>query len=477
MNVTKTPQDVMEYIKREQVEIIDLRFIDFPGIKQHFSVPAKCFEEDAFREGIGFDGSSIRGWQVINDSDMLVVPDPRTAFVDPFSIHKTLVLICNIHEPVTLKPYSRDPRTIALNAERYLKSTGIADTAFFGPEAEFFIFDDVRFDQNEHEGYYHVDSEEGRWNTGRHENPNLSYKPRYKEGYFPVPPSDKLQNIRDEISLTLQQSGINVECHHHEVATGGQCEIDIEFAPLVTMADSLIIYKYVVRNTAHAHNKVATFMPKPIWNDNGSGMHTHTSLWKNGKKKKNVFYGDKYAGLSEQGLHAIGGLLKHARAVLAFTNPSTNSYKRLVPGFEAPVNLFYSLRNRSAAIRIPTYSSSERSKRFEFRCPDPSCNPYLAFSAILMAMIDGIKNKIDPGKPMDQNIYELSAREARKAPRTPPSLEDALKALEKDHEFLTADNVFDEDVIATWINYKREKEVMEVAIRPHPWEFAMYLDI
>ncbi len=474
MNITTTPQEVMEYIERERVDIIDLRFIDFPGIKQHFSVPAKCFEIDAFKEGIGFDGSSIRGWQIINESDMLVMPDPRTAFIDPFSIHKTLVLICNIHQPITLEPYARDPRTIALRADEFLKNSGIADTAFFGPEAEFFIFDDVRFDQNEHEGYYHIDSEEGRWNTGRDEKPNLSYKPRYKEGYFPVPPSDKLQNIRDEISLTLQRSGINVECHHHEVATGGQCEIDIQFAPLVTMADSLIIYKYVVRNTAHAHNQVATFMPKPIWNDNGSGMHTHASLWKG---NKNIFYGDQYAGLSEAGLHAIGGLLRHARAVLAFTNPSTNSYKRLVPGFEAPVNLFYSQRNRSAAIRIPTYSSSEKAKRFEFRCPDSSCNPYLAFSAMLMAMIDGIQNKIDPGEPMDQNTYELSAREARKAPKTPATLEDALKALERDHDFLTQGNVFSEDVIETWINYKRDNEVLEVRTRPHPWEFAMYLDI
>ena len=474
MSTLNSSTDVMEFIKREHIDIVDLRFIDFPGIKQHFSIPAASFEEDTFTKGVGFDGSSIRGWQVINDSDMLVVPDPKTAFVDPFSIHKTLVIICDIRQPRTLKPYTRDPRNIAIKAEEFMRASGIADTAFFGPEAEFFIFDDLRFDQNEHSGYYFVDSKEGRWNSGKDEKPNLGYKPRYKEGYFPTPPADSLQDIRDEISLTLQKIGIEVECHHHEVATGGQCEIDIKFSPMLQMADSLIIYKYIVRNTARAHNKVATFMPKPIWNDNGSGMHTHTSLWKNGK---NLFSGNVYGGLSQTGMYAIGGLLKHARAVLGFTNPSTNSYKRLVPGFEAPVNLFYSERNRSAAIRIPTYSESESARRFEFRCPDASCNPYLAFSAILMAMMDGINNKIDPGKPMDQNIYELSPREAKKAKSTPKSLSDALDALEKDHAFLLEGGVFDADVISTWINYKRTEEVLPLMQRPHPWEFAMYHDI
>ena len=474
--MTKTSTDVIDLIKREYVDIVDVRFIDFPGIKQHFSIPAASFNEEIFTEGIGFDGSSIRGWQVIHDSDMLVMPDPTTAFIDPFSIHKTLVIIANIVYPKTYEAYSRDPRNIARKAEEYMKKEGIADTAFFGPEAEFFIFDDLRYDQNEHSGYYYVDSNEGRWNSGRDEKPNLAYKPRYKEGYFPVPPSDSLQDIRDEMSLTLQRLGIGieVECHHHEVATGGQCEIDIKYAPMLKMADNLIIYKYIVRNTARAHNKVATFMPKPIWNDNGSGMHTHTSLWKDGK---NLFSGDKYGGMSDVGLYAIGGLLKHARAVLAFTNPSTNSYKRLVPGFEAPVNLFYSQRNRSAAIRIPTYSSSEAAARFEFRCPDASSNPYLAFSAILMALLDGIQNKIDPGKAMDQNVYELEGEEARLAPKTPGNLGEALDALEADHEFLLKGDVFDADVIRTWINYKRENEILPLQQRPHPWEFAMYHDI
>lgn len=474
MHKVRSSTEVMELIKREHIDIVDLRFVDFPGMKQHFSIPAAMFEEEMFEKGVGFDGSSIRGWQVINDSDMLVVPDPRVVFVDPFSIHKTLVMICDIRTPRTLAPYTRDPRNIATKAEEYMREAGFADTAFFGPEAEFFIFDDIRFDQNEHSAYFFVDSVEGRWNSGREENPNLGYKPRYKEGYFPVPPSDSLQDIRDEISLALQKIGIDVECHHHEVATGGQCEIDIKFSPMLQMADSLLIYKYIVRNSARVHNKIATFMPKPIWNDNGSGMHTHTSLWRGGE---NLFSGDVYAGLSQMGLYAIGGLLKHARAVLAFTNPSTNSYKRLVPGFEAPVNLFYSERNRSAAIRIPTYSQSPSASRFEFRCPDASCNPYLAFSAILMAMLDGIKNKIDPGQPMDQNIYELSAREAKRAKRTPTSLAGALDALEKDHRFLLEGDVFDADVIRTWIDYKRENEILPLMQRPHPWEFAMYHDI
>ncbi len=474
MSEIKTPKDVLTLIEQDQVQIVDLRFMDFPGMWQHFSIPARILEEDAFTEGLGFDGSSIRGWQTINESDMLVKPVPETAFIDPFMAAKTLVLTCNICDPITGEDYTRDPRNIARKAQNYLRGTGIGDTAFFGPEAEFFIFDDIRFDQNEHEAYYHVDSSEGRWNTGRIESPNLGYKPRYKEGYFPVPPSDSLQDIRSEMVLIMEQIGIPVEAQHHEVATGGQCEIDMRFQPIVTMADNLLKYKYIVKNVARRHNKTVTFMPKPLWNDNGSGMHVHMSLWKDGK---NQFYGDGYAGMSQTAMYAIGGLLKHAPAVLALTNPTTNSYKRLVPGFEAPVNLAYSRRNRSAAIRIPMYSKSEKAKRFEFRCPDPSNNPYLAFSAILMAAIDGIQNRIDPGDPLDKDIYDLPAEEAAKVPKTPGTLRDALMELEKDNEFLLKGDVFTEDVIETWIDYKLNNEVLALDLRPHPWEFALYYDI
>jgi len=470
----KTPQDVIAFIEREKVQVVDLRFMDFPGLWQHFSIPARLLDEEAFERGIGFDGSSIRGWQAINKSDMLVKPVPETAFVDPFFEAKTLVLICNICDPVTGEDYTRDPRNVARKAENYLKSTGIADTAYFGPEAEFFIFDDIRFDQNEHEGYYHIDSNEGRWNTGREENPNLGYKPRYKEGYFPVPPTDSLQDIRSEMMLLLEQVGVPVECQHHEVATGGQAEIDMKFAPLVTMADNLLKYKYVIKNVARKHGKTVTFMPKPVFNDNGSGMHTHFSLWKGDTP---LFAGDGYAGLSQIALYAIGGLLKHAAAICAFTNPTTNSYKRLVPGFEAPVNLAYSSRNRSAAIRIPMYDTSPKSKRIEFRCPDPSCNPYLAMSAILMAALDGIINKIDPGGPMDKDLYDLPPEEMEKIPQTPGSLREALKALDEDREFLLKGEVFTEDVIDTWIEYKLNNEILQVELRPHPWEFALYYDV
>ena len=399
MSDLKTPKDVMALITKEGVQVVDLRFMDFPGLWQHFSIPAREFEEGTFEEGLGFDGSSIRGWQAINESDMLVKPVPETAFIDPFFAAKTLVISCNICDPVTGEDYTRDPRNIARKAENYVKSLGMADTAFFGPEAEFFVFDDVRFDQNEHEGYYHIDSVEGRWNTGRKEEPNLAYKPRYKEGYFPVPPTDSMQDLRSDMMLTLEQIGVLIEAQHHEVATGGQAEIDMRFSPLVTMADNLLKYKYVIKNVARKHGRTVTFMPKPLFNDNGTGMHVHMSLWKDGA---NLFAGDGYAGLSEMAMFAIGGLLKHAPSLLAFTNPTTNSYKRLVPGFEAPVNLAYSMRNRSAAIRIPLYSQSEKAKRIEFRCPDPSCNPYLAFSAMLMAGIDGIQNKIDPGEALGQ---------------------------------------------------------------------------
>jgi len=469
-----SPQDVLELIKSKEVKVVDLRFMDFPGMWQHISIPVRELHVDSFDLGFGFDGSSIRGWQSINESDMLMKPVADTAFIDPFLKEKTLVLICNICDPITGEDYTRDPRNIALKAVNYLKSSKIADTVYIGPEAEFFIFDDIRFDQNAHEGYYHIDSVEGCWNSGRKEEPNLGYKPRYKEGYFPVPPTDSLQDIRSEMMLTLEELGIPVEAQHHEVATGGQSEIDMRYGRLVAMADNMLKYKYVVKNTARKHNKTVTFMPKPLFNDNGSGMHIHLSLWKNGK---NLFAGEKYAGLSETALYAIGGVLKHAPSLLAFTNPTTNSYKRLVPGFEAPVNLAYSRRNRSAAIRIPMYNLSEKAKRFEFRCPDPSCNPYLAFSALLMAVIDGILNKIDPGEPLDKDIYDLPPEELANVPQTPGSLREALKALDEDHNYLLKGDVITTDVIETWIDYKLTNEVQALELRPHPWEFALYYDI
>jgi glutamine synthetase len=470
----KTAKDVFEFIKKENIKVVDLRFMDFPGLWQHFSVPAREVDEDAFNRGFGFDGSSIRGWQSINESDMLVKPVPDSGFVDPFLENKTLILICNICDPITGENYTRDPRNIALKASAYLKHSQVADKAYFGPEAEFFVFDDIRFDQNEHEGYYYIDSKEGRWNSGRKEDPNLGYKPRYKEGYFPVPPTDSMQDLRSEMMLTLEEIGIPVEAQHHEVATGGQAEIDMRFGLLVSMADNLLKYKYVVKNTAKKYNKTVTFMPKPLFNDNGSGMHVHLSLWKG---DQNIFAGDKYAGLSDAGLYAIGGILKHAPSLLAFTNPTTNSYKRLVPGYEAPVNLAYSHRNRSAAIRIPMYFSSANAKRLEFRCPDPSCNPYLAFSAILMAAIDGILNKIHPGEPLDKDIYDLPPEELAKVPQTPGSLAEALESLKKDCGYLLKGDVFTQDVIEKWIEYKMTNEVAALSLRPHPWEFALYYDI
>ena len=473
MGEQMTPADVLKLIKEEDVKIVDLRFMDFPGLWQHFSVPPRELEESTFEEGLGFDGSSIRGWRAINESDMLVKPEAATAFIDPFLSIKTLVIICNICDPITGEDYTRDPRNIARKAENYLQSLGMADTAYFGPEAEFFIFDDIRFDQNQHEGYYYIDSKEGRWNTGREENPNLGYKPRYKEGYFPVPPTDSQQDLRSEMVLTLEKIGVPIEAQHHEVATAGQAEIDMRFGPLVEMADKVLKYKYVVKNTAHKHNKTVTFMAKPVFNDNGSGMHVHISLWKDGQ---NLFAGDQYAGLSEMALYAIGGLLKHAPSLLAFTNPTTNSYKRLVPGYEAPVNLAYSGRNRSAAVRIPMYSPSVKAKRVEFRCPDPTCNPYLAFSAILMAALDGIQNKIHPGDPLDKDIYDLPPEELANVPHTPGSLRDALNALDADHDYLLKGDVFTSDVIETWISYKMENEVQALDLRPHPWEFALYFD-
>ena len=470
-----TPTEVIAMAREKGCRIFDLRFMDFPGMWQHTSYPISELTEDAFEEGFGFDGSSIRGWQAINESDMLLKPQSDTAFIDPFRSVPTLAIFCNIQDPLTGQDYSRDPRNIARKAVAYMAQTGIADTAFVGPEAEFFVFDDVRFDQNEHEGYYHLDSREGAWNRGRAEDGgNLGHKLRYKEGYFPTPPSDTMMDLRTEMVLHMIECGIDVECHHHEVATGGQCEIDMRFSPLVQMADRLVLYKYIVKNVAHCHGMTATFMPKPLFMDNGSGMHTHLSLWQGGQP---LFAGDGYAGLSETALHAIGGILAHARAICAFSNPSTNSYKRLVPGYEAPVNLAMSRRNRSASIRIPVYSPSAKAKRLEFRCPDPSCNPYLAFSAMLMAALDGIQNKTEPGQPLDVNIYDLDPEELAKVPTTPGSLEDALTALREDHEFLLRSDVFTQDVIDTWIDYKMENEVDAIRQRPHPYEFMMYYDI
>ncbi len=469
-----TPREVLALCRERDVKAVDLRFMDFPGLWQHFTIPIEALTEETFEEGVGFDGSSIRGWQAINESDMLVLPQPDTAFIDPFTEVPTLVMICNIQDPITKEDYTRDPRNVARKAVNYLRSTGIGDVAYFGPELEFFVFDDIRYDVASHSAFYVVDSVEGQWNTGREENPNLGYKLRHKEGYFPVPPSDTLLNIRNEMMLYLMEAGVDVECHHHEVATGGQCEIDMKYKPLVEMADAVLKYKYIVKNVARKHGKVACFMPKPLYGDNGSGMHTHFSIWKEGKP---LFAGSGYAGLSETALYAIGGILKHAGALLAFCAPTTNSYKRLVPGYEAPVNLAYSQRNRSAAIRIPVYSPSPKQKRIEFRCPDSSCNPYLAFSAMLMAAIDGIQNRIDPGEPFDKDLYDLEPEELARVPKAPGSLEEALDALEKDHEFLLRGDVFTPDVISTWIWYKRTREADEVRLRPHPYEFFLYADI
>ena len=472
--MAQTPQDVLAMIADQGIRVVDFRFTDFPGHWQHFTVMASEIEEETFEDGLGFDGSSIRGWQAINESDMLVIPDPATALIDPFLEEPTLVMICNIADPITKSGYSRDPRSVAQKAEAYMQSTGIGDTAFFGPEAEFFVFDDIRFDGGSNHAFYSIDSVEGYWNSGTDEGPNLGYKPRHKEGYFPVPPHDTLQNIRTEMVLTMEEVGIGIEVHHHEVATGGQGEIDIRYCPMVACADQMTWYKYIVKNVAHKHGKTATFMPKPLFEDNGTGMHTHQSIWKGGEP---LFAGSGYAGLSEMALHYIGGILKHADALIALTNPTTNSFKRLVPGYEAPVNLAYSQRNRSAAIRIPVYSQSPKAKRVEFRCPDPSANPYLAFAAMLMAGLDGIQNKIDPGEPLDKNLYDLEPEEAASIPQTPGSLSDALDALAADHDFLLKGDVFTEDVIETWIEYKRENEVDAINQRPHPHEFALYFDV
>jgi glutamine synthetase len=469
-----TPKEVLDMAKENGAKMVDLRFMDFPGLWQHFSVPIRELDESSFEDGFGFDGSSIRGWQPIHASDMLVIPDPATAKMDPFYEVPTLVLICDIADPVTREPYTRDPRNIVKKADAYLKSTGIGDIAYIGPEAEFFIFDDIRFESSRFGAFYEIDSIEGTWNTGRDEGPNLGYKPRHKEGYFPVPPTDKFQDLRTEMVLTLEALGIEIEAQHHEVATAGQSEIDMRFKPLLQMSDQLMWFKYVLKNVAYRNNHTVTFMPKPLFEDNGTGMHTHISIW-NGDKP--LFAGDKYAGISQEALYAIGGILKHARALCAFTNPTTNSYKRLVPGFEAPVNLAYSSRNRSAAVRLPMYSTSPKAKRIEFRTPDASCNGYLAFSAILMAVIDGIQNKIDPGDPLDKNIYNLPPEELAEIPSAPGSLDEALEALKADQEFLLKGDVFTQDAIDMWIEYKTENEINDVKLRPHPHEFYLYYDI
>ncbi len=469
-----TPQQVLKLIKDQDIRFIDLRFMDFPGLWQHVTLPVTELNAETFEQGIGFDGSSIRGWQAINESDMLLIPVANTAKIDPFLPHPTLSMISDVRDPITKKEYSRDPRSIARKTASFLKKSRIADTAYFGPELEFFIFDYAWYDQGINFAKYHVGSREGIWGRGDEDPTNMGYKVRLKEGYFPVPPMDSLQTLRSEMVVALMDLGIPVECHHHEVATGGQCEIDMRYQDLVTMADSVMMYKYVVKNVAARHGKVATFMPKPLFQDNGSGMHVHFSLWKGNKP---LFSGNKYAGLSDLGLYAIGGILRHARSLCAFTNPTTNSYKRLVPGYEAPVNLVYSSRNRSAAVRIPMYSDNPRTRRLEFRCPDSSCNPYLAFSAITMAAIDGIENKIDPGDPLDKDIYHLTTEEYEQIGSAPADLESALDALEADHDYLLKGDVFTADVIHYWIKYKRENEVDAIRIRPHPYEFCMYFDI
>jgi len=471
----KNGKEVLDFAKKNNVVMVDCRIIDLPGLWQHCSHPIATLQESTFQDGYGFDGSSIRGWKAINESDMLMIPDPTSAFIDPFLAHPTLVLVCDVVDTITRQPYNRDPRAVAKKAELYLKQSGIADTAYFGPEAEFFVFNSVRFGSGPNTGFYRIDSNEAIWNTDREEEgANLGYKIRHKEGYFPVPPHDTQQDLRTEMCLEMTKMGIEIETQHHEVATAGQAEIDMVFDTLVAMADKLLKYKYVVKNVARRHGMTATFMPKPLFKDNGSGMHTHQSIWKEGKP---LFAGNGYAGLSDVALWYIGGVLKHSRAIAAFTNPTTNSYKRLVPGYEAPVNLAYSSRNRSAACRLPTYSQSPKAKRVEVRYPDPACNPYLAFAAMLMAGIDGVLNKIHPGEPLDKNIYALTPEEAKGVPTMPGSLEEAIRELEADHDFLLQGGVFSEDLLDTWVSYKREQDIDPVRLRPHPHEFELYYDV
>jgi len=471
---SKGSESLLKTIKDNKVEMIDLRFTDIPGLWQHFSVPPRAFDHDAIVDGVGFDGSSIRGFQEIQESDMLVVPDPATAFLDPFSEVPTLVVICTIRDPITGESYSRDARHIAEKAEAFLKGTGVGDAAYFGPELEHFVFDGVRYDQGTNYGFYEIESHEANWDAGEVNGPSLGHKLRPKEGYFPVPPADTLQNARTEMVLLLEKLGIQVEAHHHEVATGGQGEIDMRFTTLTRMADNVMIYKYVVKGVARRRGMTATFMPKPLFGDNGSGMHVHQSIW---KAKKPVFAGDGYAGSSERMRYYIGGLLKHAPALCAICAPTVNSYRRLVPGFEAPVNLGYSQRNRSAACRIPMYSADPKAKRVEFRCPDPAANPYLCFAAMLMAGLDGIERRISPGDPIDKNLYDLPPQEMAKVPKAPGTLDEALHALEGDHKFLLEGDVFTKDVIETYLSYKRSREIDEIRLRPHPYEFFLYYDI
>jgi glutamine synthetase len=471
-----TAKDVIKYIKENDIQFVDLRFVDLPGMWQHVTLPAHRITEDLFEEGQGFDGSSIRGFQAIQNSDMLLMPDPDTIFEDSFAKYKQLNIICNIQDPTTGERYHKDPRAVAQNAENYLTSTGLGDASYFGPEPEFFIFDSIRYDQNKHMGFYEIDSSEGQWNTGAEEDGgNLGHKPRHKGAYFPVPPVDSLHDLRAEMVLNLEAAGIKTELHHHEVASGGQSEIAMEFDKLTRMADKLLTSKYVVKNTAFKNGKTVTYMPKPLFEDNGSGMHCHQSIWKNGQP---TFYAEgTYAGLSDQARWYVGGLLKHASALCAFINPTTNSYRRLVPGYEAPIYLAYSQRNRSAAIRIPLYSSSPKAKRIEFRTPDPTANPYLAFSAMLMAGIDGIQNKIEPPAPIDKNIYDLSPEEYSKIQAVPASLAESLNALEADMDFLLKGDVFNKDLIESWLSLKRAEELDQIRLRPHPYEFALYFDV
>jgi glutamine synthetase len=469
-----TPKEVLALIRQREVTTVDFRFMDFPGVWQHFAIPADALTEETFEEGIGFDGSSVVGWRAINEADLLVVPQPETALIDPFTARPTLTMICNIQDPVTQEDYTRDPRNIARKAVAYMRATGIADTCRVAPELEFFVFDDVRFEQRGHEAYYHVDSIEGAWNRGRAEVPNLGYKPGSGLGYFPCPPTDSMADLRTEMAQIMGECGIPTSAHHHEVATGGQGEIDLVHRPLVESADHVMMAKYIIRNVARRSGKTATFMPKPLFGDNGSGMHTHFSLWKG---EVPLLAGSGYAGLSDLGMYAIGGLLKHARALCAFANPTTNSYKRLVPGFEAPTKLSYSRRNRAAVIRIPIYSPSPRSRRIEYRGPDGAANPYLLYSAMLMAALDGIQNKISPGDPLDKDIYDLQPEELDTVPETPRSLGESLEALRKQHDFLLRGDVFTEDIIDTWIWYKQTHEVDALRVRPHPYEFTLYYDV
>ncbi len=469
-----TPKEVLAQIRQREVTTVDLRFMDFPGVWQHFSIPADTLTEDTFEEGIAFDGSSVVGWRAINEADLLVLPQPETALVDPFMAQPTLTMICNIHDPITHQDYTRDPRNIARKAMSYMRSTGLAEKCLLAPELEFFIFDDVRFEQREHEAFYHVDSVEGAWNKGRSERPNLGYKAGSGLGYFPCPPTDSLVNLRSEMAQRMAECGIKTAAHFHEVATGGQCEIDLNPQDLVESADQVMLARYIIRNVARNHGKTATFMPKPLFGDNGSGMHTHLTLWKGDEP---LLAGHSYAGMSDLGLHAIGGLLKHAPALCAFANPTTNSYKRLIEGFEAPTKFSYSRRNRAAIIRIPVSGASPRSRRIEYRCPDSSANPYLLFSAMLMAVLDGIQNKIRPGDPLDKDIYDLQPEELEKVPTTPHSLDASLDSLRADHDFLLRGDVFTSDVIDTWIWYKQTYEIEALRVRPHPYEFTLYYDV